>query len=103
MSCNTIHGKVDDLVLAIKFTLNKDYPIYTNLANFSKLIKDYFDNTDWCGFYLVEKDNNLYLGPFQGETATPFIEMGKGVCGTAAATKKSQLVPNAILTVVLIF
>ena len=94
MSCNTIHGKVDDLVLAIKFTLNKDYPIYTNLANFSKLIKDYFDNTDWCGFYLVEKDNNLYLGPFQGETATPFIEMGKGVCGTAAATKKSQLVPN---------
>ena len=94
MSCNTIHGKVDDLVLAIKLTLNKDYPIYTNLANFSKLIKDYFDNTDWCGFYLVEKDNNLYLGPFQGETATPFIEMGKGVCGTAAATKKSQLVPN---------
>lgn len=94
MSCDTIHGKVDDLCLAIKYTLNKDYPIYTNLANFSKLIMDYFDNTAWCGFYLIEKDNNLYLGPFQGDTATPFIEMGKGVCGTCALTKKSQLVAN---------
>ena len=94
MSCDTIHGKVDDLCLAIKYTLNKDYPIYTNLANFSKLIMDYFNNTAWCGFYLIEKDNNLYLGPFQGDTATPFIEMGKGVCGTCALTKKSQLVAN---------
>lgn len=94
MSCDTIHGKVDDLCLAIKYTLNKDYPIYTNLANFSKLIMDYFDNTAWCGFYLIEKDNNLYLGPFQGDTATTFIEMGKGVCGTCALTKKSQLVAN---------
>ena len=56
MSCDTIHGKVDDLCLAIKYTLNKDYPIYTNLAKFSKLIMDYFDNTAWCGFYLIEKD-----------------------------------------------
>lgn len=94
MQCNSVKGKVKDLVLAIKFTINKDYPIVSNLANCAKLIYDYFDNTSWAGFYLTGDDNNLYLGPFQGDTATMFIEYGKGVCGTSQKDKKSYVVPN---------
>ena len=94
MSCSVFKGKVKNLPYAIKMTLNLEYPLVTNLANFSKLIFDYFDNTSWAGFYLTGLDNNLYLGPFQGDTATPFIEYGKGVCGTSLKDKEVKLVPN---------
>jgi GAF domain-containing protein len=94
MSCSVFKGKVKNLPYAIKMTMNLEYPLVTNLANFSKLIFDYFDNTSWAGFYLTGLDNNLYLGPFQGDTATPFIEYGKGVCGSSSKDKEVKLVPN---------
>jgi L-methionine (R)-S-oxide reductase len=49
---------------------------------------------NWCGFYVVDpKDSSrLILGPFQGHVACQTIAFGKGVCGTAAANKKTQLV-----------
>ena len=89
MSCSVFKGKVKNLPYAIKMTMNLEYPLVTNLANFSKLIFDYFDNTSWAGFYLTGPDNNLYLGPFQGDTATPFIEYGKGVCGSSLKDKEA--------------
>lgn len=94
MNCTVFKGKVKNLPYAIEMTMNLDYPIVTNLANFAKLIFDYFENTAWAGFYLTGKDNNLYLGPFQGETATPFIEFGNGVCGAAQKDMEPKLVPN---------
>ena len=36
----------------------------------------------------------LRLGPFQGKVACVRIPFGRGVCGTAAATKTSQLVED---------
>ena len=64
-----------------------------NLANASALLFEHLEDINWAGFYLLEGDR-LVLGPFQGKTACIEIPVGKGVCGTAAASGKAQLVPN---------
>ncbi|PNZ71055.1 GAF domain-containing protein [Staphylococcus croceilyticus] len=63
------------------------------LSNTSALINDSFDQVNWVGFYLIE-DNELILGPFQGHPACVHIAIGKGVCGTAVAEDKTQLVAD---------
>ena len=68
------------------------YPI-ANLANASALLYDQLPGLNWAGFYLVEGDI-LVLGPFQGKTACIVIPKGRGVCGTAWAEEKTQLVKN---------
>ena len=62
-----------------------------NLANASALLWQTLEDINWAGFYLME-EGKLVLGPFQGKPACIEIPLGKGVCGTAAAEKKTQLV-----------
>jgi GAF domain-containing protein len=64
-----------------------------NLANASALLFETLDSVNWAGFYLLE-DNKLILGPFQGKTACIEIPIGRGVCGTAALKRETQLVKN---------
>ena len=65
-----------------------------NLANLTALMKEYYGaRCSWAGFYLM-KGNELVLGPFQGKAACTRIPIGKGVCGTAAASSKTQIVKN---------
>jgi GAF domain-containing protein len=63
-----------------------------NLANIAAALKETF-GWWWVGFYLLKNDQ-LVLGPFQGPIACTRIKKGKGVCGTAWAEAKSQLVPD---------
>ena len=63
------------------------------LSNISALLNDSIDQINWIGFYLIE-DNELILGPFQGHPACVHIAIGKGVCGTAVAQDKTQLVED---------
>ena len=67
-----------------------------NLANVSALIYTALDDLNWAGFYLAEGDK-LILGPFQGKPACIEIPWGRGVCGTAAAEDRTQLVPDVHL------
>ena len=76
----------------IKAIIDKEVPLISNLSNVSAILNQ-MENINWCGFYLV-KDNVLYLGPFQGETACTKIEYGKGVCGTSLKEERSIIVPN---------
>ena len=88
------------------------------LSNASALLWDALDDINWAGFYLVDpatvsgvepdadlesgaapsahelRTPELRLGPFQGKVACVRIPFGRGVCGTAAATKTSQLVED---------
>ena len=64
-----------------------------NLANASALLWEHLDRINWAGFYLFEGDK-LVLGPFQGKPACIEIPMGRGVCGTAALTRETQVVPD---------
>ena len=63
------------------------------MANVSALLFHGMEAVNWAGFYLV-KDGALLLGPFQGKAACVKIEKGKGVCGTAWAEDRLQLVPD---------
>ncbi|HSS22202.1 MAG TPA: GAF domain-containing protein [Pyrinomonadaceae bacterium] len=64
-----------------------------NAANLSSLLYHALPDVNWVGFYLY-KDNELVLGPFQGQPACVRIAIGKGVCGTAAEKRQTILVDN---------
>ncbi|WP_105198875.1 MULTISPECIES: GAF domain-containing protein [unclassified Pseudoalteromonas] len=68
--------------------------LIANLANISALLYMSMDDINWAGFYLLESPEQLVLGPFQGKPACVRIEVGKGVCGTAIAADKTQLVTD---------
>ncbi len=70
--------------------------VIPNLANMSALIHQAMKEVNWTGFYLM-KDGMLVLGPFQGNPACIRIPAGRGVCGTAAKTMETQLVPDVHL------
>ena len=63
------------------------------MANTAALLFHAMEDVNWAGFYLV-KNGELLLGPFQGKTACVTIQKGKGVCGTAWAEDRVQLVPD---------
>ena len=64
-----------------------------NLANASALLWQEMPEIYWVGFYKMT-DGALVLGPFQGKPACIQIPVGRGVCGTAVAEDKVQLVYN---------
>lgn len=64
-----------------------------NLANASALLYDRLEGINWAGFYLYD-GKKLVLNAFQGKPACIEIPMGKGVCGKAAETLKTTVVPN---------
>ena len=64
-----------------------------NAANFSALLYHSLPDVNWAGLYLL-KNGELVLGPFQGQPACVRIEIGKGVCGTAAQQRQTVLVDN---------
>ncbi|WP_299725591.1 GAF domain-containing protein [uncultured Endozoicomonas sp.] len=66
-----------------------------NLANISSLLYLSMRDVNWVGFYIVRGDT-LVLGPFQGKPACTRIPVGRGVCGTAAAQKTTQLVDDVL-------
>ncbi|MBT2959872.1 GAF domain-containing protein [Vibrio anguillarum] len=65
--------------------------LIANLANLSALFNMELEDLNWVVFYLI-KEEQLVLGPFQGKPACVRIPLGKGVCGTAAATNRIQRV-----------
>ena len=64
-----------------------------NLANAAALLWQHLEGINWAGFYKMT-DGQLVLGPFQGKPACIVIPVGRGVCGTAAAQDKTQLVAD---------
>ena len=82
-------------------TFLSDYRIFIDgetdliaaLANTSAALHEAF-NFFWVGFYLVKDEQWLSLGPFQGSVACARIRRGRGVCGTAWAEARTQVVPD---------
>lgn len=64
-----------------------------NAAQFSAFVYHQIEDLNWAGFY-INRDEQLVLGPFQGQVACVRIPFGKGVCGTAAATRQTQRVED---------
>ena len=64
-----------------------------NMANVAALVWEYLPDLNWAGFYRTV-GGDLVLGPFAGRPACIRIPFGQGVCGAAAASATTQLVPD---------
>ncbi|HBF75346.1 MAG TPA: histidine kinase [Lactobacillus sp.] len=69
--------------------------LIANLSNASALLNQTMSDLNWAGFYLYQpEEDELLLGPFQGNVACVHIKNGNGVCGTALKTQQPQLVED---------
>ena len=70
--------------------------VTARMATVASLLKDAFESYFWAGFYVVdpEKPQELVVGPYQGTLGCLRIAFGKGVCGAAAAERKTQIVQD---------
>lgn len=73
--------------------IDQETDLIANMANLSALLFNSLPDVNWAGFYIM-RNNELVLGPFQGQIACVRIAVGKGVCGTAVATGQTQLVED---------
>jgi GAF domain-containing protein len=73
----------------------KDSNNTNKLQDIIDLLYQFFDKYNWIGIYLI-KDDSLILGPWKGKQATEHIKIpiGKGICGSAAKTGKTELINN---------
>lgn len=81
------------LIPQIKGLITGENNEIANLANIAAALKEQFQWL-WVGFYLVDKDDELVLGPFQGPVACTRIKKGRGVCGTSWKENKTLIVPD---------
>ena len=85
---------MNELLENARALLDASHPAVTTLSNAAALLAGALENVNWTGFYLLEEDGALWLGPFQGKPACVRIASGRGVCGTAAATRQVQVVQD---------
>ena len=83
----------DQLAAQLSSLLAGERDLIANAANFASLIFHALPDLNWAGFYFLKNDE-LVLGPFQGQPACVRIAVGQGVCGTAAAKCVTTIVPN---------
>lgn len=86
-------GFYELLLMQLEALLEGETHTVANLANASALLNEILDTINWVGFYLME-DGELILGPFQGKVACMHIQVGRGVCGSAVAEDKTQVVKD---------
>ncbi|SKC87909.1 GAF domain-containing protein [Burkholderia sp. YR290] len=82
-----------ELVSQARSLLEGESNQIANAANLSALIFHSLPELNWAGFYFA-LDGELVVGPFQGKPACVRIPMGRGVCGRAAETRETQVVPD---------
>lgn len=84
------------MLILLKGQLSSEKDNLANISNVTGIIMACVDRINWAGFYII-RDNELVLGPFQGLPACNRIAIGKGVCGSAVATREVQLIPDVHL------
>ncbi|BCR36563.1 GAF domain-containing protein [Mariniplasma anaerobium] len=87
--------KIEELLISAKALLETQPNQIALLSNASAFIFDSFENLNWAGFYLLNKDI-LTVGPFQGHVACSTIPLGNGVCGQAAQFRKTIVVDDVL-------
>jgi L-methionine (R)-S-oxide reductase len=87
------HSSYEELASALRALLAGERDWLANSSNFVALLYHSLPQLNWAGFYFT-KGNELVLGPFQGRPACIRIGWGKGVCGTAAAQRRTLIVPD---------
>ncbi|MXV44143.1 GAF domain-containing protein [Saccharibacter sp. 17.LH.SD] len=83
----------DDILSVAKGLLEAESDPIATMANISSLLYEALPHVNWVGFYIL-RDGELVLGPFQGRVACTRIAVGRGVCGAAAETCRTQRVDD---------
>ncbi|WAH60405.1 GAF domain-containing protein [Pseudomonas silvicola] len=81
------------LTAQLESLLADERDFIANASQFSAFLYHSVDDLNWAGFYL-NRNEELVLGPFQGQVACVRIPFAKGVCGAAAATRQTQRVED---------
>jgi len=90
VSKSEIYERLTDQITAL---VAGETDLVANAANTAAAIYHALPDVNWAGFYFLQGDQ-LVLGPFQGQPACIRIPLGTGVCGTAAAGRRSLVVPD---------
>jgi GAF domain-containing protein len=83
----------DTLLSDARALVGEERDMIANAANLASLIYHTLPDLNWAGFYFL-KEGELVLGPFQGKPACIRIAIGRGVCGTAAAERRTIVVED---------
>jgi len=81
------------LAAQLESLLADERDFIANAAQFSAFLYSQLEDLNWAGFYL-NRDEELVLGPFQGQIACVRIPFGRGVCGAAAQSRETQRVQD---------
>ncbi|MDC7829921.1 MULTISPECIES: GAF domain-containing protein [Pseudomonas] len=82
------------LAAQVEALLAGERNLVANAAQLSAFIYQEVPDLNWAGFYFVEGEDQLLLGPFQGKVACMRIPFSKGVCGAAARERRTQRVED---------
>jgi L-methionine (R)-S-oxide reductase len=100
MSVTTTHYEFKDkpadyrrLAQQLEALLAGETDLIANAANTAALLFDALPAINWAGFYFL-RSGELIVGPFQGKPACVRIPLGRGVCGSAAAERRTLVVPD---------
>jgi GAF domain-containing protein len=87
------YAELESEILAV---LDGEPNLTARMATVASMLADGFESYFWTGFYVVDpaKTNELVVGPYQGTLGCLRIPFGRGVCGAAAATGETQVVPD---------
>lgn len=85
--------RYDALEAELEAVIEGEPDAIANLANAAAIIFHGLPDLNWAGFYLM-KGGELVLGPFQGRVACVRIAVGRGVCGTAVAQRRTLKVDD---------
>ncbi len=85
-----------ELAVEIAAVLENEADVVARMATVVAMLAQSFSAFLWTGFYVVDekRPGELVVGPYQGTLGCLRIAFGKGVCGTAAATRQTQIVPD---------
>jgi len=85
-----------ELAMEVAAVLADEPDRTARMATVASMLASSFEHYFWTGFYVVDpaKGDELVVGPYQGTLGCLRITFGRGVCGAAAATRQTQLVPD---------
>jgi len=87
-------GFYRELAAQMEALLAGESDAIANAANASALIFQTMPQLNWAGFYFLRTPQELVVGPFQGKPACVRIPVGRGVCGTSVAERRSVRVDD---------
>ncbi len=94
---DTLDAQYRDVLRNLEAILEGETDWVAAMATAAGELHNAFDHYDWTGFYRAVTGDMLVIGPYQGGHGCLRIAFGRGVCGTAAADRSTQLVPDVDL------